>query len=98
MKHIIVKPIANPVMKKRAKFAKKLLGMSMTAGLVLLIGSAGWRCSEAAGWRCASWEIEAGSSSANGRTACSLCGSIECISTTPTKKHSRSIDLSQGSL
>ena len=41
MKHIIVKPIANPVMKKRAKFAKKLLGMSMTAGLVLLIGSAG---------------------------------------------------------
>ena len=41
MKHIIVKPIANPVMKKLAKFAKKLLGMSMTAGLVLLIGSAG---------------------------------------------------------
>ena len=41
MKHIIVKPIANPVMKKRAKFAKKLLGMSMTAGLVLLLGTVG---------------------------------------------------------
>lgn len=95
MKHIIVKPIANPVMKKRAKFAKKLLGMSMTAGLVLLIGSAGaldcgsvpagQAFAQAAfglalfggcGWRCVSWGIEAGSSSANGRTVCSLCGAL----------------------
>ena len=41
MKYFIVRPKAKPVRRNRRKSARKLLGLSMTAGLVLLIGSAG---------------------------------------------------------
>ena len=41
MKYFIVRPKAKPVRRNRRKSARKLLGLSMTAGLVLLVGSAG---------------------------------------------------------
>ncbi len=41
MKYFIVRPKAKPVRSNRRKSARKLLGLSMTAGLVLLVGSAG---------------------------------------------------------